>query len=549
MRRLAGSTINWFSNTNLVGSPSSVGPHTLFVVIGTPTLPGSGAVYRAMQVATAAVGFASYIEINDAGGVTFQQRNAANTLVYNHTQSSVFSAGGALRTLAMVFDGTNTIAYVDGAQVHSAATTLGARGSFNLYNSQTDANASTSMDIAHAMLFDVALSPAQLLTLGRSRVPVGIPSVNLRGWWPYRGGSFTSLTLDHSRYQQTLNISATAAGAPDEKWVGDMRRGKVILPQYLSQPPIVISAGARSNNPNVSLTSSAVVACTAGASSNCPSATITSGAVVASTASTVSNAPNAAITAGAPVASTAAATSNVPAVTLLNAPVVASTAAAVSNAPSANLSRNLPVVSVAGAASNCPNANISCSAVIASTVSTVTDCPSTSVAGGLGATALSVSNAPAVTLQRNLPIVSVAGAISNATAAVGAGGPVVVAPAANVSNAPAVSLTSNAAVASAVGAQSNAPSATVSTGAVVTSTASTASNCPAAAISRILQVAAVSGSVSDCPPANVVPLLVLPVASVCRSVTDCPLPPPMTFFKDVTAPPIPQRRVWPPRPR
>lgn len=542
MRRLSGATSR-FAFTSLSGSPSSITPHALFCVVATPTLPLTGNLYRALSLDTAAFSVSAAILINDAGGVIFQQRDAAGSIAYTYTQTSVFSASSAPHALALVFDGTNCIAYVDGTQVNSASVTLGARGVFSGSGSQSDNSVATSMDVGVCEVFSQALSAAQVRTLGNARAPLGIDSSKVRGWWAFRSGRPDA---DLSKYQQTLTASTTA-GAPDEKRAADMRRAKVFLPQYMLQPPIALTAGSRTNNPNVGLTSSAAVACTAGAGSNCPSATITASAAIVCVAGATSNVPSANITSGAAIVSTAAATSNVPSVTLLNAPAVASAAGAVSNAPNATLSPNYPVVSVASATSNALAA-VTTSAPVASVASTVTGAPAATITGGLGATASSTTDAPAVTLQRNLPIVSAAGATSNATAAIGAGAPVA-STSGSISNAPTATVTAIGAVASTATAVSGAPAASITAGAVVASVATTASNCPAAAISRVLQVAAVSGSRSDCPPAAVVPLLFLPVASVCRSVTDCPPPPPMTFFKDLTAPPIKQLRTWPPRPR
>lgn len=249
-----------------------------------------------------------------------------------------------------------------------------------------------------------------------------------------------------------------------------------------------------------------------------------------------------------PIVATAASRTNAPPAAIASSSPVASTAASVTNVPNVTLSRSYAFASVASTATDCPAAAISASASIASTCSTVTNCPSASVTTGLGAVALTTTDVPAVTLQRNLPIVGTASNVTNATAAIGASA-AAASTAGNVTNAPTAAVTSSATVASVAAARSDAPSASVTAGANVASVASTATNCPAAAISRLLLVASVAGSRSDCPPANIAPLVFLPVASVCGNRTDCPPPPPMTFFKDLTAPPMTLGRAWPPRPR
>lgn len=542
MRRLSGSS-NWFSFANLTGSPSSTSAHALFAVCATPTLPVAGNEYRVLSIdCSGSPTVAAAIRINDAGGVVFSQKDAAGSTVYSYTHASVFSASSAPHTLALVYDGANCIAYVDGTQVNSAPATLGARAAFATAGSQSDGVSSSSFDVGGALLFTQALTAAQVRTLGRARVPTSIDSSKVQGWWAYRTGR---PAIDLSKFKQNLT-GTSAAGAPDERWVGDMRRAKVFLPQYLLQPPIVAYAPNRTNIPNAALTSSAVVASTASSVTNAPNATLSASMGVASAASAVTNAPNANVAAGMAVASVAQNVTNIPSVTLLNAPAVASTSSNVTNIPSATLAPNYPVVSTCSVSTNCPSASITAAAPVACVSSTVTDCPSASITGGLGAVALTVTNIPPAALDRNLPAISAANSVTNATAAIGSGMSPGTSTASAVTNAPTAAITASGVVASTTSfTVTNAPPVSLTAAATVAAAAASVTNCPSVVLSATRQVVASASNVTNCPPANIVPALFPPVAAFgCTSRSDCP---PTYLFQSITLPPNRRRREWPPR--
>lgn len=115
----------------------------------------------------------------DSGNWVFLQNNAGNSGVYNY---STALTTGAWTHLAMVFDGTNTLSYINGALVNSAASNVGARGAFNLIAIGVNSADATLQD---CKVFASALDAAAVAREMRVSRPARTAFI----WWPLFAGS------------------------------------------------------------------------------------------------------------------------------------------------------------------------------------------------------------------------------------------------------------------------------------------------------------------------------------------------------------------------
>lgn len=549
--RLTGATNASYTGTFNGGSFNPNGPYTLAFWARPTTDPPSSAYEVAL---TNGAGGKIALRFLSTGDVNYvDNRDSGFTNLSTLYSSFPFSTWAHW---AVSYDGANYTIFQDGAAVKgpNVASAFSGRAALTTVSITTDAQATSDFNVADLFVFDQALSAAQVQGLRRGAWPVvGTASSHVFGWWRLPRNA-TGVDRSQTNSPFTTGTVGPQLDFIERRYIdGASWWRRLILPQYLAQPPIAATIGSFTNAPPAAVAlSQALTIAPAATTANIPSATITSASALASTAAAaVTNAPSSAITAGAPVvsnvANAAATKTDAPSASIVSRPAVASTAAAVTNAPTATVNPSYPIVSVAGSVTNASGA-ITASATIASVSAAVTNAPSASIGGGMSAVALSTTDIPAVLLQRNLPIIGAAGAVTNANAAVGANAPVA-STAANVTNAPSATISPTGTVASVASTASNCPAVSISAAANIACVSSAVTNCPPATLLAGRPIISTASAVSNCPPANVVPLAFLSVNSVCTTRTDCPAPPPMTFFFDLAAPPIPQRRQWPPRPR
>lgn len=109
-------------------------------------------------------------EQNAGGAYSYQQGASLNTWTH----------------LAMVYDGTNTVAYVNGVAVDTQATGFSARGNFDYLG--TGSGGGTDCTLQDLKVFTAGLTQAQVAREMRVRVP-GTPSVYV--CWPLRANAPT----------------------------------------------------------------------------------------------------------------------------------------------------------------------------------------------------------------------------------------------------------------------------------------------------------------------------------------------------------------------
>ncbi len=163
-----------------------------------------------------------FIEVIEAGNGDALRAQAGSGIGSAGVASKAFSAGGApiatwFHAAAVFASTTSRTIYLDGSSVANATNITAAAGlnRTSLGRKANYLNAATHYwdgDIAHAAIWNIALSGANITSLAAGANPLAIEAANLVAYWPLAGAASPEPD-DQASYDMT--ITGATAGADD----------------------------------------------------------------------------------------------------------------------------------------------------------------------------------------------------------------------------------------------------------------------------------------------------------------------------------------------